>query len=769
MSANLLRVLSLLALALLPTAAHAVVEAPDHVIYGNVTIFGAQAPFGTVIEARAHPGGESLATYELGRDVRLGQQFALRFRMDTVDPRRAGYGRPGDPVRIFVGAQLAAETSVGADGVAVRLDLDPQNTGTGPSVIVDDVSRFEGHSGPALINFPVRMNTTSALPVEVEWQTANGTATGGVSCQAGVDYVTDDGVATVAPGALQTSLPVLICGDTTIEPDESFTVMLTRVVNGVPARTQITGTLLDDDDVPVVTLADARVAEPSAGTAPLVFRATLSRSASVDVRFSYATQNQEATAGSDFVASSGIATIIAGQTQTTVQVAVLADATIEPPERMRLALSNPEQATLSQAFVLGRIDDPRFDPMLEHDDDTVGGGNGVTALVQPTAIVLSPGNEHLYAASESGDRVLQFDRLAGGALVFVRDYTDASTGFAGATFDGARDLAISADGNFLYVAALAGDAIDVLARNPVSGDLAFVQRQLDAQADPDAVGGVVRGLDGVTALALSPDGSHLYAVGATADSLVVFARDAATGRLRFLEAEVDAVDDVGDAGPAPLALDRPADVVVSPDGAQVYVAARFGNALLTFARDNAPASAQFGRVTFASSHRDGQLGIEGLGGAHAIAIAPGGMHLYVASEADNALVLFDRAGNGGLTRRKQWTKGDASVPGLGGAQAIVISDDGTEVYVAGFGDNSLTGFARATQGIGETVAGDMTPQQTLFDGDGEVQLMAGPVALALSADQRHVYVAANIDNTIVRFHRLSSPNGLFQNGFEGGN
>jgi hypothetical protein len=127
--------------------------------------------------------------------------------MDTVDPRRDGYARPGDPVRIFVGPQLAAETSVGADGIAVRLDLDPQNMGTGPSVLVANASAFEGLSQPSLLNFPISMNTTSTDPVEVEWSTTDGSATGvsatgGMACGPNADYVIDEGTETVAPGSL---------------------------------------------------------------------------------------------------------------------------------------------------------------------------------------------------------------------------------------------------------------------------------------------------------------------------------------------------------------------------------------------------------------------------------------------------------------------------------------------------------------------------------------------------------------------------------------
>lgn len=129
-------------------------------------------------------------------------------------------------------------------------------------------------------------------------------------------------------------------------------------------------------------------------------------------------------------------------------------------------------------------------------------------------------------------------------------------------------------------------------------------------------------------------------------------------------------------------------------------------------------------------------------------------------------MLFDRASDGTLTRRKQWTKGDLRLPGLGGAQAIQISEDGKEIYVAGFADHSLTVFRRVTVDSGSSVAGDLSPLQSVFDGDGDNQDMAGPVAIAISPDQRNVYVAANLDNAIVRFGRMAVTTNLFGNGFE---
>lgn len=762
MSAYLSRATALL-LAFSSTVALAAIDSPDHILYGNVTVFGAPANSGTVVEVRTHPAGGVLARYALGSDASLGAQFALRIPMDAVDPRRAGFARPGDPVRVFVGGQLAAETSVGADGVAVRLDLDPQSLGAGPSVAVQSRSQFEGNSATSVINFPVQLNTTSAQVVQLEWETANGTAAGGLACTPGVDYVSDEGIVSIAPGALQGSFPVLVCGDATIEPDEAFRVQFTRVVNGVLAQESITATLLDDDDVPVISVAAARVTEPSTGTAVLQFRATLSRSSTVAVSLNYATAELQAIggAGGDYVTTSGTVTFAPGALQMMIPVTVLADSMPEPPESLRLLLSNPVQGTLAQAEVVGTIEDPTYQPTLRPEGGALGGPTGIATLLQPSDVVIATQGTHAYVASESGDAVLQFTRENNGDLAFVRTYTTASAGMLEAKLDAARDIEQSSDGRFLYVAAQASNGITVLARNATTGDLTLVQSQVDAQVDATAAGGTVRGLLGTSALALSPDGSHLYALGSMGNTLVVFSRNALDGRIAFVEAETNAVNDATDAGGTVVALDRPAGVAVSPDGQQVYVAARFGNALLMFNRD-----ASTGKLSYVTTHRDGQLGIEGLGGAFALALDAQGKHLYVASESDDAVVLFDRAADGSVTRRQQWTRGQDGVSGLDGAQAIALSRDGTEVYIAGFADHSVTVFNRALINGVNTTAGALTVRQTIFDGDVGVTALAGPVAFAVSPDDRHLYVAANVDNAIARFGRLALLPAMFANGFE---
>lgn len=221
------------------------------------------------------------------------------------------------------------------------------------------------------------------------------------------------------------------------------------------------------------------------------------------------------------------------------------------------------------------------------------------------------------------------------------------------------------------------------------------------------------------ALHVSADGRHVYAAGSAAGAVSVFARDSGSGGLTFVEAEFNNVNDASDAGGAVVAMAQPWAVAGPSNGAQVYVAARSGNAVLVFNRNNDSGSAQFGRLSFVASHQDALQGVDGVAGASGLALSADNRHLYAVGETDNAVALFDQQVNGNLAWRAQWRKNAPSVPGMGGPQGVVVAPDGEAVFVVGFSDNSLTVFKR--NGGTDSAAGLLTLRQTVFDEEGGEQ------------------------------------------------
>jgi hypothetical protein len=106
---------------------------------------------------------------------------------------------------------------------------------------------------------------------------------------------------------------------------------------------------------PRMSIANASVVEGDAGTTPMQFPVSLSAPSVLPVTVHYASADGSATAGSDYVATSGTLTFAPGEAQKLVPVAVKGDTQIEPLETFTVALSSPAGATISRPVGTGTI------------------------------------------------------------------------------------------------------------------------------------------------------------------------------------------------------------------------------------------------------------------------------------------------------------------------------------------------------------------------------------------------------------------------------
>lgn len=111
----------------------------------------------------------------------------------------------------------------------------------GPTISINDVSIVEGNVGTKTATFTLTLSGPSVEAIAVRATTAPGTAT------AGTDYTSVNTVVIFQPGVVTRTVDVQIIGDTTMEPDETFSVNLsepfaTTIADGVGV-----GTILDDD------------------------------------------------------------------------------------------------------------------------------------------------------------------------------------------------------------------------------------------------------------------------------------------------------------------------------------------------------------------------------------------------------------------------------------------------------------------------------------------------------------------------------------------
>lgn len=747
--------LHLLAALLLTMAwsVQAKIEPPDHVYYGVATLWGDPVPPGAVIEARSLPEGALLSRYTLGSNSKLGEHYKLPIPLDTVDPRKPGRARVGDPIRIFVNGLLAGEVSVGIDpgggvrgiGSTTRLDLDPQNMGAGPAISIDDVSVVEGDSGTVDAVLGISLNAPADREIGIRWETRNGTAAGGSACGPGVDFVQRNETLTIPVGAQQGSIIVEVCGDEDPEQDEQFSVVLLSTVdNHGVFTTHSTGTvtILDDDNVPSVSIPDIRVARPAAGSTTARFIASLSRTHHNPVSFAWTTQNGTAVAGVDYQAANGTVTIEPGETHVELDVTVFAAVQPLPDKAFGIGLSNPVSLVIATGQAKAFLVDPRHDPAVREDGAVTG--QDVPDLSKPSAIAVAPGGLHAYATSSDRNAVVRFDRdPASGALSNPTSYkADAQV-----RLKAAQDIVLSADGNFAYVVALEDNAVTVFSRDAASGDLGFVESIVQ--------GGPVDGMQKPFRLAISPDDAQVYVLGRDSNAVVTFNRDASTGQLEF------AGKIAKDAGGLSKLI-SPSGIAITPDGSQVFVTARSGNALLSFDREQDAGSADFGQLSQRAVQAAGPGGVAiGLNGAFGVAVSPDGKQVYVVAEQDRSVSTFNRAADGSLSPPSVIRQGDPGVYGLGGAQGVRVAPNGKEIFVTGYDDDSFSVFKRNANG-------SLTIHKTLFKGDNGLHHLSEPGAMATSADDRFVYVAASGgDSAIVVYRRLSEDDDtLFEDGFE---
>ncbi len=211
-----------------------------------------------------------------------------------------------------------------------------------PTGIQFETDRIFVREGTPTVSVKVARTGDISGTASINFATSDGTAT------AGSDYTATSGTLTFGPGELSKNITIPIFNDNLFETgDETFTLTLSNPTGGAVLTAPNAGTinLSDDDFKPFISAAStARIAEGDSGTQNVAVNVTLSGPSVQVVTVNYATSNDTATAGSDYVASSGTVTIPAGSTSATINIPINGDTTIEPIETFNVTLSNATNA-----------------------------------------------------------------------------------------------------------------------------------------------------------------------------------------------------------------------------------------------------------------------------------------------------------------------------------------------------------------------------------------------------------------------------------------
>ena len=244
-------------------------------------------------------------------------------------------------------------------------------TGTGTATVtikdndvpVLSIEIASANEDAGTIGFPVTLSPQSEVEITVGYATSV-EAGDTVPAGSGSDFTAANGTLTFMAGTTSRTISVSLMDDTVDEDNETFTVTLSGPAaagSGSSAPTLASpasaqGTIVDDDGLPLLSIADASVAE---GAGSVDFEVSLDPASAKDVSATWSTADVTAAAGSDYTTvTGGMLTIARGTTSTTVTVAVLQDDVDEPPETFTVTLSGPVNGELSAAAsATGTIED----------------------------------------------------------------------------------------------------------------------------------------------------------------------------------------------------------------------------------------------------------------------------------------------------------------------------------------------------------------------------------------------------------------------------
>lgn len=398
----------------------------------------------------------------------------------------------------------------------------------------------------------------------------------------------------------------------------------------------------------------------------------------------------------------------------------------------------------------------------------------VAAVNGPASIAVSPDGQNAYVANTDSDAVTILDRGGDGTLVQKPGQagckSDTGAGRCGdaTALDLATSVAVSPDGDSVYVASETSDAVAVFDR---TRDGRLIQKPgLLACISDDGDGPCADGtaLDAPESVTVSSDGESVYVASSLSDSVAVFDR-AGDGSLDQKSGTAGCISNTG-AGPCAdgTALDFANAVTVSPDGESAYVASVSSGAVTVFDRaedgtlTQKPGTAACISETGAGRCREGA----GFARPRSVTVSPDGLSVYAAASSSASVAVFDRTPNGRLIQKRTASgciSDDGAEPcadatGLGSPESVAVSPDGQSVYVASGSGDAVAAFDRAPNGSLAQKPG--TAGCISDDGAGpcvDGASLRSNLALAISPDGLNVYVASWASEAITLFDREPVP------------
>ncbi|MFB2897894.1 beta strand repeat-containing protein, partial [Aerosakkonemataceae cyanobacterium BLCC-F50] len=305
-----------------------------------------------------------------------------------------------------------------------------------PTLAISDIAQVEGNNGTTNLVFTVSLNTPSAQTITVNYATQNGTAT-----TADNDYNSASNTLTFNPGETQKTVSIVVNGDTKYESDETFEVKLSNPTNATIADDTGVGTIKNDDQFPAISISNATAQnEGNSGTLTHSFNVSLTNVSSQTISVNFNTADGTASvADGDYTSTSGNLIFNPGETQKTITVNSNGDTKYETNETFNLNLSNPINATITNAAAVGTINNDDSLPTIAISDVTQNEGNSGTTNFNFAVTLSNPSYQTVSVNYATAD----------GISVAGKDYNSASGVLTFNPGETTKNITVTVNGNTL--------------------------------------------------------------------------------------------------------------------------------------------------------------------------------------------------------------------------------------------------------------------------------------------------------------------------------
>lgn len=381
---------------------------------------------------------------------------------------------------------------------------------------------------------------------------------------------------------------------------------------------------------------------------------------------------------------------------------------------------------------------------------------GDPGMSNARGVAVSKDGQHVYVAGGSADAVALYKRAGNGTLTYGGCIKDLDAPVScDQTAEGLNDVwyvAVSGDGKNVYASGGGDGAVVTLNRDSGSGALTDGGCWRDTSSSAVCGLNTAPALGGSEGIVVSKDGKNVYSVAQGDRAISTFNRDPSTGALQY----ASCISDVAGCPNVISAFMYPRAMTISADDTSVYAAVA-NTGVVGFRRD--PGN---GALTHANTPPGmAQLFVD-------VALSPDGKHLYAGSVNRSAIYVFSRdpatanlAFSGCIQDVDSGSGGCASTgEGLEATEGVVVSGDGASVYSTAYPSwaSALATFLRSPSSGLLTATGCFRWSDRPPGGCGaQVPGIGSPRAVTMTRDAKFVYMTGQYSGGVVSFSREAVP------------